>query len=169
MPTDSSRPAIYLASPLGFVTYTRPYAAELADLVRQAGAEPLDPWSTGAGAELARLIENGASESEVAIANRRVGEANCSMIERSDAVLACLDGIAVDDGTAAEIGYAVGIGRTVAGFRLDLRITGDNRATAVNLQIAYLIERSGGAIFLTPEAGLAHLLEYLGTIGEQQR
>jgi nucleoside 2-deoxyribosyltransferase len=153
----STSPAIYLASPLGFVPYGRDFARALVSRVQARGLVALDPWASPEGAELGALVVDGASFIEIADANRRVGEANLNMIEGCDAVFACLDGTSVDDGTASEIGYAAGIGRVVVGFRTDVRITGDNAATPVNLQVAYFIERSGGAIFTGVDEALDHL------------
>ena len=157
----SSPSSIYLASPLGFLPYTRAFNDELIALVTRAGAEVLDPWSTDEGRMLGELCANGAGEHEIAQANRRVGRVNIAMIQSCDGLLACLDGISVDDGTASEIGYAVGLGRVASGFRLDPRPSGDNRATTVNLQIAALIESSGGSIFQTPDLALTDLLAQL--------
>lgn len=150
--------AIYLASPLGFVPYGRDYLNHLASRIEDRGFVVLDPWGSPEGAELAALVADGASVLEVAKANHQVGAANLAMIEQCDAVLACLDGTNVDDGTASEIGYGAGIGRIVVGFRSDFRITGDNAATPVNLQVAYFIERSGGAIFSDVDGALDHLV-----------
>ncbi|HVB01174.1 MAG TPA: nucleoside 2-deoxyribosyltransferase [Acidimicrobiales bacterium] len=153
--------SIYLASPLGFLPYTRAFNEKLIALITRAGAQVLDPWSTDEGRSLGELCANGADDHEIAQANRRVGRANIAMIQSCDGLLACLDGASVDDGTASEVGYAVGLGRVASGFRLDSRSSGDNRATMVNLQIAALIDASGGAIFTTPDLAIANLLEQL--------
>ncbi len=155
--------SIYLASPLGFLPYTRAFSDELVALIESHGATVLDPWNTEEGRALGELCISGADAPAIALANRRVGMANIAMIQRCDGILACLDGATVDDGTAAEIGYGVGLGRATSGFRLDSRASGDNRATPVNLQIAALIESSGGAIFEAPEPAITHLLALLGT------
>ena len=60
-----------------------------------------------------------------------------------------LDGTDVDSGTAAEIGYAAALHKPVVGLRLDLRVTGDNEATIVNLQIEWFIRESGGRLLDT--------------------
>lgn len=153
--------SIYLASPLGFLPYTRAFNRELVTLITRAGASVLDPWNTDEGRALGELCARGADERAIAEANQRVGRANIAMIQRCDGLLACLDGVSVDDGTASEIGYAVGLGRVASGFRLDPRTSGDNRATMVNLQIAALIDSSRGAIFPTPDLAIANLLKQL--------
>ncbi len=155
--------SIYLASPLGFLPYTRAFNDALVALIEGNGARALDPWSTEEGRVLGELCAGGADIQAIAQANRRVGRANIAMIERCDGILACLDGPTVDDGTASEVGYGVGLGRTASGFRLDRRASGDNRATLVNLQVETLIESSGGAIFAAPEPALSDLLERLGS------
>jgi hypothetical protein len=72
-------------------------------------------------------------------ANRKAGAANCEMIKGAAAVLAVLDGPDVDSGTAAEIGYAGALGVPVIGLRTDIRLSGDNPATTVNLQVQYFL------------------------------
>lgn len=152
-------PSIYLASPLGFTTYGAVFARELARLVDQAGGIALDPWSSPVGEDLAALVARHASYEEIAAANARVGAASAALIRACDGILACLDGAAVDDGTAAEIGYGAALGRTIVGYRGDLRTTGDNVASVVNLQIEYFITESGGSIFRKVEDAIAALME----------
>ncbi len=155
------RAGIYLASPLGFTPYTARYAREVEELVRSHGLIPLDPWSAPEGAALGAAIAAGAPLKEIAEHNRRVGAANLALIEESRAVLACCDGIAVDDGTASEIGYAAGIGRLVVGYRTDVRTSGDNIAAPLNLQILHLIEMSGGLLTTTVEHAIEELIARL--------
>lgn len=154
-------PSIYLASPLGFVPYGARYARELVDLVTAKHARALDPWDTPEGERLAQLVTGGAPLDELAAANREVAAANQAMLRACDGVLACLDGTTIDDGTASEIGYAAGIGRIITGFRSDLRQSGDNLGTPINLQVAYFIEVSGGAIFKTADSALDYLIALL--------
>jgi nucleoside 2-deoxyribosyltransferase len=156
------RPAIYLASPLGFVAYAAEFALRLAALVEAAGFIALDPWDNAEGRRLAELVDADAPLEAIAAANAVVGMVNRQMIERCDGLLACLDGPVVDDGTASEIGYAAGLGRVVTAFRGDRRVTGDNRATVVNLQLEHFVRHSGGEIFTTPEGAVARLATLLG-------
>jgi nucleoside 2-deoxyribosyltransferase len=66
-----------------------------------------------------------------------------------------LDGVDVDSGTAAEVGYAVALGKPVVGLREDLRPGGENAATPVNLQVAHFIAVSGGAVCSTVDDAVA--------------
>jgi nucleoside 2-deoxyribosyltransferase len=75
-----------------------------------------------------------------------VARANAEAIEACAGVLALLDGSDVDSGTAAEIGFAAALGRPVVGLRTDRRLSGDNTATVVNLQVEYFIHRNGGRV-----------------------
>jgi len=138
-----------VASPLGFTESGRLYWRDVLEpALLDAGVGVLDPWdadSAGwfAGAEAldepdrtARLIE----------VNERVGRRNADLLDRCDGVLAVLDGVDVDSGTAAEIGYAAARGRPVVGLRTDVRPAGDNTATPVNLQVAYFIRSTGGRV-----------------------
>src|SRR5699024_5651146 len=58
--------------------------------------------------------------------NRQLGQANVESIDRVDAVFAILDGVDVDSGTAAEVGYGFAKGKLVCGLRTDFRLAGDN-------------------------------------------
>jgi nucleoside 2-deoxyribosyltransferase len=60
-----------------------------------------------------------------------------------------LDGVDVDSGTAAEIGYAFAKGKPIVGYRSDMRLSADNEALMVNLQVEYFIRASGGDIVST--------------------
>jgi len=71
------------------------------------------------------------------------------MIHDSDTIVAVLDGIDVDSGTAAEIGYGFARGLRVYGLRTDFRMTGENEGGLVNLQVRYFIDASGGTVVTT--------------------
>jgi nucleoside 2-deoxyribosyltransferase len=63
-------------------------------------------------------------------------EKNLKGIEKSDIIVAVIDGVDVDSGTAWEIGYAFAQGKSVIGLRTDFRTLGIEGT--VNL----MIERS---------------------------
>ena len=56
-------------------------------------------------------------------------------IDACDVVVALLDGVQVDDGTAWEIGYAFAKGKSVVGIRTDFRNAGDTAHGKVNAMI----------------------------------
>ena len=60
-------------------------------------------------------------------------------IDRCDLVVANLNGVTTDDGTAWEIGYAIGIGRPVIGLFTDWRRRFADEV--VNLMIEHSVER----------------------------
>jgi nucleoside 2-deoxyribosyltransferase len=126
---------VYLAGPSGFTEPGRRWHAEvLRPAVESAGFVALDPWEVGAG-----LFDDARTVEDLAAANREAARRNVELIRRAAAVLAVLDGTDVDSGTAAEIGYAAALGTPVVGLRTDLRVTGDNAATTVNLQVEYFL------------------------------
>ncbi len=159
---------IYLASPLGFATSTRAYLRDLVGALEGHGLVVHDPWGTnrptsppGAPASL----DGDASSDEASrraarhARNHAIGQANAEAIQAADGLIAVLDGVDVDSGTAAEIGYAFGLGKTIWGLRTDTRQTGDNEGATVNLQVQYFIEAGGGRIARSiPD--LLLLLEY---------
>lgn len=129
-------PTVYLAGPLGFSPVTKGWHdGVLIPAVRAAGWEPLDPWADpDAPAQLAAAAGDPEALRRV---NERLAARNEAMIRRTDALLAILDGADVDSGTAAEIGFAAALGVPCVGLRLDVRRTGDNDGTTVNLQVEH--------------------------------
>ncbi|PYM91795.1 MAG: 2-deoxyribonucleoside glycosidase [Candidatus Rokuibacteriota bacterium] len=142
--------AVYLASPLGFSEagrhfYTRVFIPYLQGL----GYEVVDPWSLTDPRKL-QAIERMPYGSERRDAwralNPEIGETNRAAIAAARGVVAVLDGVDVDSGTAAEIGYAFGMGKLIVGYRGDFRLSADNEGSTVNLQVEYFIRKSGGSI-----------------------
>jgi nucleoside 2-deoxyribosyltransferase len=157
---------IYVASPLGFTEAGRMYNdAVLLPAVRSAGFEPLDPWDVEA--EILHVFGLGRDDPErklrLAETNRAVGKRNAELIRSADGLLAILDGDDVDSGTAAEIGYACALARPVVGLRADLRNSGDNEATLVNLQVEWFILESGGRLVTDLDDALANLAAVVHT------
>ena len=145
--------AVYVASPLGFDAAGRLYyAQQVLPALAGAGLEALDPWAQGLAA---------ASEDveDLRALNERIGAGNVALLERAAGVLAVLDGVDVDSGTASEIGWAAARGLPVVGLRTDLRVAGDNAAAVVNLQVQHFIERTGGAIVHDLDEAIARLLD----------
>lgn len=149
-----SRPRVYLASPLGFAASTRAF---MHDLVATLGehVDVLNPWDDmrfeEEFGEIASIDSFAERERRLRHINTELGRANAERIDRSDAVFAILDGVDVDSGTAAEIGYAYAKGKLVCGLRTDVRLAGDNHGAIVNLQVQYFIEASGGRVVTTTD------------------
>jgi nucleoside 2-deoxyribosyltransferase len=149
--------AVYVASPLGFDAAGRLFYAErVLPALAAAGLEALDPWAQG----LAAASEDVA---DLRAMNERIGAGNVELIERADGVLAVLDGVDVDSGTASEIGFASGLGLPIAGLRTDLRVAGDNVAAVVNLQVQHFVERTGGRIVHDLDEAVALLVSLVQT------
>jgi nucleoside 2-deoxyribosyltransferase len=156
----SPTPSIYVASPLGFTDAGRMYNdIVLLPAVRDAGFDPLDPWDVDSDIRAVFQLDRNdpARGQRLGEINRLVGQRNAEMIRTADGMLAILDGSDVDSGTAAEIGYAAALRRPVVGLRSDLRISGDNEATLVNLQVEWFIRESGGHLTTTLDEALAAL------------
>ena len=133
--------SVYVAGPLGFTDATRPFHEDvLVPALRALGFDVLDPWAGGAGITAALAIDDHEERlAALRLANDEVGRANAEMIESCTGVLAVLDGVDVDSGTAAEIGYAAALGVPVVGWRSDLRNAGDNAGAIVNLQVEHFL------------------------------
>lgn len=141
--------SIYLASPLGFAASTRPFMDDLVHALREH-VTVVNPWDdqrfAGEFAQLEHVDSVKDRCARLNEINRELGRANAASIDRVDGVFAVLDGVDVDSGTAAEIGYAFARGKVVNGLRTDFRLAGDNPGSIVNLQVQYFIETSGGAV-----------------------
>jgi nucleoside 2-deoxyribosyltransferase len=146
----TSRVLIYLASPLGFSQAGRHfYDGVLVPFVRGLGYDVLDPWALtdpGRIAAVQALPYGTARRDAWRALNREIGATNRAAIDRAGGVVAVLDGVDVDSGTAAEVGYAFARAKLIVGYRGDFRLSADNEGSTVNLQVEYFIRESGGTI-----------------------
>jgi nucleoside 2-deoxyribosyltransferase len=141
---------VYLASPLGFAASTKPFMAELERALTETGIDVINPWEkTEFRADFRRanqVADHAARVAALGRINMAVARANEQSIRACDTVLAVLDGVDVDSGTASEMGFAFALGKRVHGLRTDTRLIGDNHGSVINLQVQYWIEASGGAL-----------------------
>ena len=146
--TDRTR--VYMASPLGFSEAGRHfYASVLIPFVSGLGYEVVDPWALTdpRKIETVQAMPDGPERREAwRSLNREIGATNRAAIDAARAVVAVLDGVDVDSGTAAEIGYAFARGKLIVGYRGDFRLSADNEGGIVNLQVEFFIRESGGTI-----------------------
>lgn len=146
MPQDSK---IYLAGPLGFSELGRAGQEEIIRALTNLGYEVIDPFQLAPKEELERIAALPSLDAQREAwqsMNSRIGETNRKAIDSCDALVAVLDGVDVDSGTAAEIGYAFARGKPIVGYRGDFRLSADNIGSVVNLQVEYFILASGGDI-----------------------
>jgi nucleoside 2-deoxyribosyltransferase len=149
---------VYLASPLGFAASTAHFMAELEQSLAQTGIEVLNPWRSDFGPEFRRanaIADHAERIAALGQINTRVAHANEASIRACDMVLAVLDGVDVDSGTASEMGFAYALGKRVHGLRTDSRLIGDNEGSVINLQVQYWIEASGGTLVRRLEDAVA--------------
>jgi nucleoside 2-deoxyribosyltransferase len=145
---SSACPQVYVAGPGGFDAAGRAWHRNVCEQLTAAGFDVLDPWLASADTFATAFAAPAGAPRLDALrkANRTAGAKNAAMIRAADAVLALLDGVDVDSGTAAEIGYAAAVGTVVVGYRTDWRTSGDNEAAVVNLQLEHFVAESGGTI-----------------------
>ena len=140
----------YLAGPLGFSEAGRHFhGGVLIPALRSVGLEVIDPWAFGDPADVQVIASMPAGEGRLRAwraLNEVIGRRNCQAIDACDAVVAVLDGVDVDSGTAAEVGYAFARGKRIWGYRGDFRLSADNEGAAVNVQVEHYILASGGAV-----------------------
>ena len=144
---------IYLAGPLGFSEAGRDFHYRiLIPELERSGHEILDPWKLTDPATIAAALDlpfGAERRAAWQMLNPEIGRNNRAALDGCDAVVAVLDGVDVDSGTAAEIGYAFAKRKPIVGYRGDLRLSADNEALTVNLQVEYFIRASGGDIVTT--------------------
>lgn len=155
---------IYLAGPLGFSEAGQSYQDRIViPEIERLGHEVLNPWRLTDPRKIAAVAAmpyGAARRAAWRELNHEIGGTNQAAIDRSDLVIAVLDGVDVDSGTAAEIGYAFAKGKPIIGYRGDFRLCADNEGSIVNLQVEYFIRQSGGDI-VTRLAELASALARL--------
>ncbi len=157
---------IYLASPLGFSPEFVGYRERIKQRLALAGLIVYDPWDNERTDEFSQLIRQASATSDSAARRdsflhiaREIGAQNEQLIASADMLLAVLDGMEPDSGTASELGFAAALGKRCFGLRTDTRMGGDFEGIPVNLQLLRFIERSGGRLFGS--------VDELGQIGEQ--
>jgi len=157
---------IYLASPLGFSPEFVGYRERIKQRLALAGLIVYDPWDDERTEEFSQKIRQSSAIGDSAGRRgsflrlaREIGEHNDQMIVSADMLLAVLDGMEPDSGTAAELGFASALGKRCFALRTDMRLCGDFEGVPVNLQILRFIEKNGGRMFSS--------VDELGRIGEQ--
>lgn len=141
---------VYLAGPLGFSEVGSVFQnGTLIPELKRLGYEVLNPWELTDRQKIegVNAMPYGAARRDAwRVLNVEIGANNRKAIDVCDAVVAILDGVDVDSGTAAEIGYAFALGTPILGYRGDFRLSADNEGSTVNLQVEYFIRQSGGDI-----------------------
>lgn len=142
-------PKVYLASPLGFSTELKPYLEKIKARLVQLGYEVFDPWAqpfSKAIREASGIADHDERIRAFTRLAEEIGATNENGIRGCDILLAVLDGADVDSGCAAELGFAMAIGKICHGLRTDWRDSGEF-GLPLNLQVLYFIEKSGGRLF----------------------
>jgi|GEM_PF-294309 len=159
---------IYVASPLGFSEAGLVFYKTLILRLKRLGHRVLDPWKLTDKRKIkavAAMAYGSSKRRAWRRLNGEIGANNRAAIDRCDAVFAVLDGVAVDSGTASEIGYAFAMGKPILGYRGDFRLSADNEGSIVNLQVEYFIRHSGGNI-ITKLRDLGSALKELNALGK---
>jgi len=137
-------PKIYVASPLGFSPEYRSYREKIKARLVQLGYEIFDPWEqpfSKAIREASGIKDYHNRISAFTRLARDIGSVNEKAIRECDILLVVLDGAEVDSGTAAEIGFAVGIGKRCYSLRTDRRDSGEF-GLPLNLQVLHFTEKT---------------------------
>lgn len=146
----TQKPIAYLAGPLGFSEAGRLFHNDkLIPMLKELGFEVLDPWVLTPQDLIDSVIQlpyGQAKKEKWQEINPIIGRNNAEAIEKSNIIVAVLDGVDVDSGTASEIGYGSAMGKFIIGYRGDFRLSADNEGSVVNIQVEYFIYRNGGEI-----------------------
>ena len=159
---------VYLASPLGFSeSGTDFYYNKLIPAIERIGFSCFDPWNTKLQNKINKtgsMNYGSRKRAEWQKLNHEIGKLNQQNIDLCDLMIAVLDGIDVDSGTAAEIGYAAARNKRVIGYRGDFRLSSDNEGCLINLQVEYFIKSSGGIITRNLRELIAYLKNFKNTL-----
>ena len=146
----STKPKIYIASPLGFSEIGRDFMyGKIIPIIEEIGFEILDTWKLTPDEILEKAIKmpyGKEKRDKWQELNKIIGKNNIEAIKSCSCIFAILDGSDVDSGTASEIGYACALGKPILGYRNDFRLSADNEGSTINLQVEYFIRKSGGKI-----------------------
>ena len=144
---------VYLASPLGFAESTRGFMDAIESLITNCGYIVVNPWRMADPQQFNIITQNIQKRRQTLHKiNMKIAAQNAEAIRECQIVMAVLDGTDVDSGTASEIGFAYALGKRIYGYRGDIRRSGDNDGSVVNLQVQYWIENSGGCIVTSLDA-----------------
>jgi nucleoside 2-deoxyribosyltransferase len=162
--------SVYVASPLGFSEAGRLfYETVLLPGLKKLGLEIIDPWTLTDGKLIANVADMPFGQEKKDAwekLNVTIGKNNAGGIERADILVAVLDGVDIDSGTASEIGYACAMGKYIEGYRGDFRLSADNIGSTVNLQVEYFIRSKGGDIAITADALFKNIENKYSTMNE---
>lgn len=146
---------IYPAGPLGFSEAGRYfYEKVFIPMLIEIGFTVLDPWTLTDPKIIIAAIKTPYGTKQVKKwqkANQIIGANNAKAIEKSQIIVAILDGVDVDSGTASEVGFGAAFGKPTIGYRGDFRLSADNVGSTVNLQVEYFIHLNGGTISTSME------------------
>ena len=146
----AKKPKIFLAGPL-FSAGERAICRLLLDVLRdELGYEVFWAWDT-CDEEVSKRLQirpKAGWQAELRMRQRNLSKINVAIFEsdkrlldRSDIVIAVLDGADVDSGTAWEIGYAYAKGKPIIGIKSDFRFFAPGQS--VNLMIEESIKEHG--------------------------
>ena len=147
-----SKIKIYLASPYGFTSAGREFMKNtMIPAISRKEFYILNPWDSFDFAlkqimKISSISHIRKQFKFLRTMNENIAANNLKMLNQADIVIAVLDGSDVDSGVASEIGYAQANNKIIIGYRSDFRLSGDNLAAQVNLQVEHFIDESGGII-----------------------
>jgi len=120
---------------------------DIENLITNCGYIVVNPWRMSNPQQFNVIIQDIQKRRQALHkVNMKIAAKNEEAIRECQIVMAVLDGTDVDSGTASEIGFAYALGKRIFGYRGDIRRSGDNDGSVVNLQVQYWIENSGGCI-----------------------
>lgn len=158
------KPIAYLAGPLGFSEVgSHFHKTKLIPLVTEVGFDIRDPWELTPFALIKPALDLpfGLEKKQAwEKLNPIIGQNNEDAIKESHIIIAILDGIDVDSGTAAEIACGAMMRKPTFGYRGDFRLASDNVGSIVNLQVEHFIYTRGGVIVTDLESLKAALVKY---------
>lgn len=154
---------IYLANPEWFTESGRIMIQErvLPSLVN-AGVTVYEPFREFYARATQKFGEFDLSKREICLFG---AYSNVQAIKSAKMILAVLDGVDVDSGTASEIWWGSMIWKRIVGIRTDFRWnSADGVAVKINLQVEWFISMSGGIICDSYASGVSTAIEYIHSL-----
>lgn len=139
----SNKPYIYVAGPL-FTIQDREFLIKIRNMIRNLGCDTFLPQEDNNDNANGRKTETTQAKLKNIFRN------DYKAIDRADAVIALLDGVPIDCGTAWEIGYAFAKGKPILGYRTDFRVLGNFD----NQRIDLMSEAACTELLFVPEADI---------------
>lgn len=147
MQVHTKRKSVYVAGPL-FTIQDREFLVKIRNMIRDLGFDTFLPHEDNDDNAEGRGTE--ASGERL----KRIFQKDYEAIDRADVIVALLDGVPIDCGTAWELGYAFARSKPILGYRTDFRILGN----FANQRIDLMAEAACTELLFVPDGDITKVM-----------